>query len=208
MLHDDQHCTAVVVLAAVLNALRRTGRQPADCVVGQVGLGAAGIGIVRLLQRAGARRVLGTDLDEGAMKRLAGMGGEPSTLDEIMKTADIVIATTGVRGLIRPETVRKGQIIMALSNPDPEIEPADALAHGAAIAADGKGINNVLGFPGLFKGALAARAPRFTDAMLLAAARAISELARGEDLVPDPLDREVHQAVAAAVSRSSQTAAS
>ena len=208
VLHDDQHCTAVVVLAAVLNALRRTGRVAADCVVGQVGLGAAGIGIVRLLQRAGARRVLGTDPDTGAMKRFAGMGGEPSTLDEIMKKADIVIATTGVRGLIRPETVRKGQIVMALSNPDPEIEPSDALAHGAAIAADGKGINNVLAFPGLFKGALEVRAPRITDAMLLAAARAISEFARGEDLVPDPLDRAVHQAVAAAVSRSSQPEAS
>jgi malate dehydrogenase (oxaloacetate-decarboxylating) len=122
-----------------------------------------------------------------------------------MKKADIVIATTGVRGLIRPETVRKGQIIMALSNPDPEIEPGVALAHGAAIAADGKGINNVLAFPGLFKGALAARAPRFTDAMLLAAANAISELVRGDDLVPDPLDRAVHEAVAAAVSRSSRS---
>ena len=151
---------------------------------------------------------LGTDLDTGAMQRLAGMGGEPSTLDEIMKKADVVIATTGVRGLIRPEAVRQGQIIMALSNPDPEIEPSDALARGAAIAADGKGINNVLAFPGLFKGALAARAPRFTDAMLLAAAGAIAELARGEDLVPDPLDRAVHQAVVAAVSRSSQSEAS
>jgi malate dehydrogenase (oxaloacetate-decarboxylating) len=208
VLHDDQHGTAVVVLAAALNALRRAGRELADCVVGQVGLGAAGIGIVRLLQCVGARRVLGTDLDEGAMKRIAGMGGEPSTLAGIMAKADLVIATTGVRGLIQPETVRKGQIIMALSNPDPEIEPADALAHGAAIAADGKGINNILGFPGLFKGALTARAMRFTDAMLLAAAQAIAGLARGEDLVPDPLDREVHQAVAAAVSRSSQTGAS
>jgi malate dehydrogenase (oxaloacetate-decarboxylating) len=195
------------VLAAVLNAMRRTGRQPDDCIVGQVGLGAAGIGIVRLLRHAGARRILGTDLDDGAMKRLADLGGEPSTLGEIMKTADIVIATTGVRGLIRPETVRKGQIIMALSNPDPEIEPSDALAHGAAIAADGKGINNVLAFPGLFKGALEARAPRFTDAMLLAAAGAIAELVRGEDLVPDPLDRAVHEAVAAAVSRSSLSGA-
>jgi malate dehydrogenase (oxaloacetate-decarboxylating) len=208
VLHDDQHGTAVVVLAAALNATRRVGRVLGDCVVGQVGLGAAGIGIVRLLQCAGARRVLGTDLDAGAMKRLAGMGGEPSTLDDIMREADIVVATTGARGLIRPETVRKGQIIMALSNPDPEIEPADALAHGAAIAADGKGINNLLGFPGLFKGALEARATRFTDAMLLAAAEAIAELARGEDLVPDPLDRAVHQAVAAAVSRSWRSGAS
>lgn len=207
VLHDDQHGTAVVTLAAVLNATRRAGRELAACVVGQIGLGAAGIGIVRLLQKAGVRRVLGADLDPRALERLARMGGEASTLEDIMKAADIVIATTGVRGLIRPASVRAGQIILALSNPDPEIEPAVALAHGAAIAADGKGINNLLGYPGLFKGALAARAKRFSDAMLLAAAGAISELAEGDDLVPDPLDRGVHQAVTEAVSRSSRTGA-
>ncbi len=207
VLHDDQHATAVVTLAAVLNATRRAGTSLGDSVVGQIGLGAAGIGIVRLLQQAGVRRVLGTDLDAGAVRRLTAMGGEASTLAEIMQKADIVIATTGARGLIAPESVRKGQIILALSNPDPEIEPADALAHGAAIAADGKGINNLLAFPGLFKGALIARATRFSDAMLLAAAGAIAELARGDDLVPDPLDRGVHQAVAEAVSRSSRPAA-
>jgi malate dehydrogenase (oxaloacetate-decarboxylating) len=205
VLHDDQHGTAVVTLAAVLNATKRTGKALAESVVGQVGLGAAGIGIVRMLQRAGARRVLGADLDAAALRRLAAMGGEASTLTDIMQKADIVIATTGARGLIKPETVRKGQIIFALSNPDPEIEPAIALAQGAAIAADGKGINNLLGFPGLFKGALAVRAKRFTDAMLLAAAGTIAELSKGDDLVPDPLEREVHQAVAAAVSRSSQS---
>ena len=208
VLHDDQHGTAVVTLAALLNATRRAGRDLGDCVVGQVGLGAAGIGIVRLLQRAGARRVLGADLDARALARLAGMGGEAATLAQIMEKADIVVATTGARGLIKPEAVRAGQIILALSNPDPEIEPAVALARGAAIAADGKGINNLLGFPGLFKGALDARAKRFTDAMLLAAAHAIAELAKGDDLVPDPLDRGVHQAVAAAVSLSSRTGAS
>jgi malate dehydrogenase (oxaloacetate-decarboxylating) len=202
VLHDDQHGTAVVTLAAVLNATRRAGTTLAGSVVGQVGLGAAGIGIVRLLQRAGARHVLGADVDAGALRRLAALGGEAASLADIMEKADIVIATTGRRGLIAPESVRKGQIIFALSNPDPEIEPAVALAHGAAIAADGKGINNLLGFPGLFRGVLAARAPRFTDAMLLAAAGAIAELTRGDDLVPDPLDRGVHQAVADAVSRS------
>ena len=204
VLHDDQHGTAVVTLAAVLNATRRTGTSIGDCIVGQVGLGAAGIGIVRLLLEAGARRVLGTDLDPGAVRRLVAMGGEAATLGEIMGKADIVIATTGRPGLIGPQTVRKGQIILALSNPDPEIEPAVALAHGAAFAADGKGINNLLGFPGLFKGALAARAKRFTDAMLLAAAGAIADLA-GDDLVPGPLDRAVHEAVAAAVSRASRS---
>ena len=83
-----------------------------------------------------------------------------------------MIATTGVRGLIRPEWVRKGQVILALSNPDAEIEPILALERGAAFAADGKSINNVSGFPGLFKGALEAGAPRFTDGMLMAARRA------------------------------------
>jgi malate dehydrogenase (oxaloacetate-decarboxylating) len=205
VLHDDQHGTAVVTLAAALNATKRTGKALEQSVVGQVGLGAAGIGIVRLLQRAGARRVLGADLDAAALRRLAAMGGEASTLADIMQKADIVIATTGARGLIKPESVRKGQIVLALSNPDPEIEPAIALAQGAAIAADGKSINNLLGFPGLFKGALAVRAKRFTDAMLLAAAGTIAEMAKGDDLVPDPLDRLVHQAVAAAVSRSSQS---
>jgi malate dehydrogenase (oxaloacetate-decarboxylating) len=152
VLHDDQHGTAVVTLAAVLNATKRTGKGLADSVVGQIGLGAAGIGIVRLLQRAGARRVLGADLDAAALRRLAAMGGETSTLTDIMQMADIVIATTGARGLIKPDSVRKGQIILALSNPDPEIEPAIALAQGAAIAADGKGINNLLGFPGPLQG--------------------------------------------------------
>jgi len=199
VLHDDQHGTAVVVLAAALNATRRAGHELGDCAVGQVGLGAAGIGIVRLLLHAGVKRVLGADLNAEARNRFAAMGGRPASLEEIMRDSDIVIATTGVRGLIRPEAVGKGQIVFALSNPDPEIEPAVALQHGAAIAADGKGINNVLGFPGLFKGALAARAPRFTDPMLVAAARRIAELAPGSDLVPDPLDRAVHEAVAAAV---------
>jgi malate dehydrogenase (oxaloacetate-decarboxylating) len=199
VLHDDQHGTAVVVLAAAINATRRAGRELHDCVIGQVGLGAAGIGIVRLLMHAGVKRVLGADLNEAALRRFAEMGGQKSSLEEIMKACDIVIATTGVRGLIRPDMVRKGQIILALSNPDPEIEPVVALQHGAAIAADGKGINNVLGFPGLFKGALAARAKHFTDPMLVAAARRIAELAPGEDLVPDPLDRSMHDAVASAV---------
>ena len=116
-----------------------------------------------------------------------------------MAEADIVIATTGVRGLIDPATVRPGQVILALTNPDPEIEPQVATAAGAAFAADGKSINNVLGFPGLFRGALDARARRFTDEMLLAAAEAIADAAAEDELVPDALDPAVHEAVAAAV---------
>jgi malate dehydrogenase (oxaloacetate-decarboxylating) len=116
-----------------------------------------------------------------------------------MSEADIVIATTGVPGLIRPEMVRPGQVILALSNPDPEIEPQAALAAGAAFAADGKSINNVLCFPGLFRGALDAGARRFTDEMLVAAAETIADLAGAADLVPDPLNAAVHDAVAQAV---------
>jgi malate dehydrogenase (oxaloacetate-decarboxylating) len=204
VLHDDQHGTAVVVLAAAINATRRAGKALETCVIGQIGLGAAGLGIVRLLMRAGVARVVGTDLEDGALQRLRAMGGETASQADIMRTADIVIATTGVRGLIDPKTVRKGQVVFALTNPDPEIEPATALARGAAIAADGKGINNVLGFPGLFKGALEARAQRFTDEMLMAAARKIAELASGDDLVPDALDRGVHRAVADSVRQSAQ----
>ena len=84
-------------------------------------------------------------------------------------------------------------MILALSNPDPEIEPLVAREHGAAFAADGKGINNVLAFPGLFKGALEANARRFSDAMLMAAAAPLPALARGDELVPDPLEKSLHQ---------------
>ena len=199
VLHDDQHGTAVVALAALLSAARRTGRSLREATFGQVGLGAAGSGIVRLLVAYGVRHVLGADRDPRAIERVRGYGARGATLEEIMASCDIVVATTGVKDLIRPETVRKGQIILALSNPDPEIDPLAALRRGAVFAADGKGINNVLAFPGLFKGALEAHAPGFTDAMLMAAAETIARLAQGEELVPDPLDKRVHEQVARAV---------
>jgi malate dehydrogenase (oxaloacetate-decarboxylating) len=199
VLHDDQHGTAVVALAALMNATRRVGRSLADSVIGQIGLGAAGLGIVRLLRSQGAAGILGADLDASALDRLSALGGTPATLVRIMQEADIVIATTGARGLIKPDMVRRGQIVLALSNPDPEIEPLVALERGAAFAADGKGINNVLGFPGLFRGALDARARAFTDTMLLAASHAIAGCAGADDLVPDALDKNVHARVADAV---------
>jgi malate dehydrogenase (oxaloacetate-decarboxylating) len=199
VLHDDQHGTAVVVLAALLNAARRSGIDLRGSVVGQIGLGAAGHGIVRLLQAYGVRHILGADTNPAAIERLVASGGEGVPLAALMQRADIVIACTGVKGLIKPEWVRKGQIILALSNPDPEIEPLAARERGAAFAADGKGINNVLAFPGLFKGALEARARSFCDEMLMAAADTIAGLARGDELVPDPLDKELHARVGAAV---------
>ncbi len=198
VLHDDQHGTAVVTLAALMTATRRLGRSLRASTVGQIGLGAAGTGIVRLLRAYGVGRVLGADRNPEAIARIQTMGAEGATLQDIMAGCDIVIATTGVKNLIPPASVRPGQIIFALSNPESEIDPLAAMERGAAFAADGKGINNVLAFPGLFRGALAAHAPRFTDAMLMAAADAISQLA-GEDLVPNPLDKLVHEQVAAAV---------
>jgi len=199
VLHDDQHGTAVVALAALINATRKVGRSLQQSTIGQIGLGAAGTGIVRLLRAYGVESLLGADRNEQAIERIRTLGAQGATLEEIMARADIVIATTGVRGLIRPEWVRPGQIILALSNPDPEIDPLAAMQRGAAFAADGKGINNVLAFPGLFKGALEARAASFTDAMLMAAASTIAQLAEGEELVPEPLNKSLHEQVAAAV---------
>ncbi len=205
VLHDDQHGTAVVALAALINAARYAGRNLRESTIGQIGLGAAGTGIVRMLRAYGVGRMLGADRSADAVARLEALGGEGGTIESIMARSDIVIATTGVKGLIRPEWVRPGQVILALSNPDPEIEPLAARERGAAFAADGKGINNVLAFPGLFKGALDARANRFTDVMLMAAADAIAQLARDDELVPDPLDKSVHERVAAAVQAAAAT---
>ncbi len=204
VLHDDQHGTAVVTLAALESAVSRLGLNIRESVVGQIGLGAAGIGIARLLLAYGVRKLLGVDIDRRALDRLESLGGERSDLESIMKKADVIIATTGRPGLIKPDMVRKGQFILALSNPDPEIEPVDAIQRGAVFAADGKSINNVLGFPGLFRGVLDAKAKAFTDDMLFAAARAISNAAPAGELVPQPLDRRVHDAVARAVFEAAQ----
>ena len=204
VLNDDQHGTAVVALAALISASRIVGRDLRQQAIGQIGLGAAGIGIVRLLMRYGASHVVGADVNEGQLRMLEGMGGYRATLDELMARCDVVVATTGRPGLIKPEMVRPGQMVFALSNPEPEIEPRVARERGAVFAADGRGINNVLGFPGLFRGALDARAREITDAMLFAAAEAIADCAPKGELVPDPLDRKVHDAVAAAVQRAAK----
>jgi malate dehydrogenase (oxaloacetate-decarboxylating) len=102
-------------------------------------------------------------------------------------------------GLIEPAMIRPGQVILALTNPDPEIEPELAEAAGAAFAADGRSVNNVLGYPGIFRGALQAGAAGINVEMKLAAARAIAELTGGGELVPNALDQRVHDSVAEAV---------
>jgi malate dehydrogenase (oxaloacetate-decarboxylating) len=145
--------------------------------------------------------VLGADKSQEALERLRLGGGKPVTLAEVMAEADIVISTTGVPGLIKPEMVRRGQIILALSNPNPEIDPQLALAAGAAFAADGKSVNNVLGFPGILRGAIDAYVRRITPEMYLAAAETIARMTPPEEYMPNPLDKRVHFAVATAVAK-------
>lgn len=201
VLHDDQHGTAVVVLAALLTITRRMLPALTDSVVGIVGLGAAGTGIAKLLLAYGVKEIIGCDLRDEAMARLEATGGKRATLDGVMEKSDVVVLTTGRPGLVPAEKVRQGQVILALSNPDPEIHPDVAVAHGARFAADGRTINNALAFPGLFRGALRAGAQIFTDDMKVAAAKAISQMAKEDTLVPSILDRSVHQNVADAVER-------
>lgn len=201
VMHDDQHGTAVVATAALTNACRITGMDLHRAVIGQIGLGAAGNAVGRMLMQLTGNAVLGADLSEAAMQRFQREGGKASTLKEIMAEASIVIATTGVPGLIQPEMVRKGQIILALSNPNPEIDPKTAMDAGAAFAADGKSVNNVLGFPGILRGAVDANAARITHEMYIAAAETIASLTPPDELVPNPLDRKVHRSVARAVAR-------
>ncbi|HWO98156.1 MAG TPA: malic enzyme-like NAD(P)-binding protein [Bacillus sp. (in: firmicutes)] len=202
VMHDDQHGTAVVTLAAAISACKSAGVDLEKAAVGQIGLGAAGLAICRMFMAFGVKNVFGADKSAEAKERLKGYGGNPvDNLEELMEKSDIVIATTGVPGLIKKEWVRQGQIILALSNPKPEIEPEEALEAGAAYAADGRSVNNVLGFPGIFRGVLNAGARDITHEMLVAAAEAIAAETKPGDLVPHPLDPKVHEMVAAAVER-------
>jgi len=206
VMHDDQHGTAVVVLASLLRACALSGLRLADQTVGIIGLGAAGTGIAMLLLSYGVRRLVGTDLVDEAMRRLEQAGGQRDSLAGVMGRATIVVATTGVPGLISPAAVRAGQVILALSNPNAEIRPEEALAAGAAFAVDGKMVNNALAFPGIFRGTLDTRASRITDRMKIAAAEAITAQAPADELVPEILDRAVHQAVARAVAEAARAA--
>jgi malate dehydrogenase (oxaloacetate-decarboxylating) len=199
VMHDDVHGTAVVGLAAAIVACRHAGIELRNATVGQLGLGAAGSGIASLMVEGGARRVLGFDPMEASHQRAREAGIEVTDMDTVIRESDLLVATTGKPGLITPEMVRPGQVILALTNPDPEISPQAAEAAGAAFAADGRSVNNVLGYPGIFRGALAAGARMITLQMKLAAAEAIAAMAVDEQIVPDPLDQKVHDAVARAV---------
>ena len=199
VMHDDQHGTAVVCTAALMVASRETGKDMNKAVIGQIGLGAAGFAIGQMMMRLTGNPVYGADLSTDALDRFEKSGGIKSDLKEIMAKCDIVVATTGAPNLIKPEMVRKGQIILALSNPNAEIDPEVAMQRGAAFAADGKSVNNVLGFPGILRGAVDSYAPYITHEMYLAAAKVIAEMTPPGELVPNPLDKKVHHAVARAV---------
>ncbi len=221
--HDDQHGTAVVVLAALLNALRVVGKQIADIRVVVLGCGAAGGAVIRLMLAAGARDVVGVDRVGVLHPDIPGL--EPhllalaqisnprqlhGSLRDALSGADVFVGASA-GGLLRRsdlELMAPGPIVFALANPDPEIAPeaADGIA---AVIATGRSdypnqINNVLCFPGFFRGLLDCGARRVTEAMKLAAATAIADLAahaglHPEHILPAVLNREVAPAVAAAV---------
>ncbi|HZB51593.1 MAG TPA: NAD-dependent malic enzyme [Mycobacteriales bacterium] len=221
--HDDQHGTAIVVLAALTNALRCVHKRLEDVTVVVAGAGAAGTAVVDLLLAAGVRRMRVWDregilcpTDErltGAKRRLAeatnpdGVTGE---LPEALTGADVVIGVSAA-GVIDPawlELMTPGPIVFALANPDPEVD-VDAARKVAAVIATGRSdypnqINNVLAFPGVFRGLLDARARNITTAMLLRAAGALAAVVTDEQLnasyvVPSVFDPQVPKAVAAAV---------
>jgi malate dehydrogenase (oxaloacetate-decarboxylating) len=199
VMHDDVHGTAVVTLAAVIVACREADLELENAVVGQIGLGAAGFGIAALMLDGKVRRVLASDPNEETHERARAKGIEITDMETVMREADVVVATTGKPGLIKPEMVRCGQVILALTNPYPEIDPEVAVEAGAAFASDGTIVNNVLGYPGIFRGALLAGATEINLPMKLAAAEAIASFEADSGLVPNALDPNVHEQVAEAV---------
>ena len=168
--HADADSPAVVGLAAVINACRRARLDIHKVTIGQIGLGTAGGAIARLIMKHTGKAVLGDDVHPSAISRHVSAGGIASSIDEIRATADVVVANTGHSGVIQPSQVREGQVIIALSEPRPEIEPYDAQLAGAAFAADGKAISSAAAMPGILLGALAVKATSISDEMKIAAA--------------------------------------
>lgn len=199
VMHDDQHGTAVVAVAAMRNMLATVSKTFSDVTIAEVGLGAAGLAIASLARAAGAKTVLGIDPNPEAVKRASTLGLEPTDLNTAMARADLVCCTTGCPGLLRTEMIRPGHLILALSNPRPEIEPHDAVKAGAALAVDGRNVNNLLCYPGLFRGAIAAGAKSISQAMKLAAVKVIADAAAEGEILPEPLNKALHHAVARAV---------
>ena len=223
VMHDDQHGTAVVVLAGLINACKVTDRDLNDSTIVIVGAGAAGNAVARLIsQYADDAEVLMVDskgivassrddLDpyKAKLADVTNENGRTGSLKDAVKDADIVIGL-GRANLLTSDDIRtmaNDPIVFALSNPTPEIMPDDARAGGAAVIATGRSdfanqINNVLVFPGIFRGALDAGVPQITDTMKLAAAEALAALVdnpTADNIIPDVLDKRVVPAVAKAI---------
>ncbi len=222
--HDDQHGTAIVVLSGIINALRLTGKDEKTARVVVNGAGSAGIAIAKLLLSYGfahltlvdrcgiiSSRVEGVNDAQRAMLSCTNLEDVDGTLADAMRGADIVIGVSAP-GVISAEMVSsmaENAIVFAMANPTPEIFPDEALAAGARIVGTGRSdfpnqVNNVIAFPGIFRGALEARAERITEDMKLAAAQALADLVSDDELseefiMPDPFDDRIAECVARAV---------
>lgn len=227
--HDDQHGTAVVTLAGLINALKLTGKKIEEVKIVTSGAGAAGIAIIKLLLSMGAKHVIMTDR-EGAiykgrgnlnpikmeMAEITNLSMEKGSLSDVIKNADVFIGVSAP-GTLNKDMVKsmaEKPIIFACANPIPEIFPEDAKGAGAAVVSTGRSdfpnqINNVLCFPGIFRGALDVRAKDINDEMKVAAAYAIAELVSDQELnaeyiLPAAFDERVKDAVANAVAEAAK----
>ena len=222
--HDDQHGTAIVVLSGVINALRLTGKQKEACRVVVNGAGSAGIAIAKLLLNYGFRNLIlcdkcgiinsrseGINEAQRAMLATTNLNDEEGTLADAMRGADIFVGVSAP-GIVSADMVKSmndDAILFAMANPTPEIFPDVAREAGARVVGTGRSdfpnqINNVVAFPGIFKGALEARATRITKQMKLAAAEALAALVSDDELsedfiMPEPFDPRAVEVVAAAV---------
>ena len=224
--HDDQHGTAIVVLAGIINSLKITGKKKEDCRVVVNGAGSAGIAIAKLLLRYGFTDVTlcdrqgilrsgmeGLNWMQESMMEVTNPRGLSGSLADTLKDADIFVGVSAP-GIVSKEMVASmhpDAILFAMANPVPEIMPDEARAAGARIVGTGRSdfpnqVNNVIAFPGIFKGALEGRATQITEEMKLAAAEAIAGLVSDDQLseefiLPEAFDPRVAQAVSAAVKR-------
>ena len=227
--HDDKHGTAVVTLAAMINALRIVKKEIKDISVTVNGSGAAGIAVTRLLMSMGLRRVILCDTkgaiyegrenlngEKAEMARISNLEKKKGSLGQVLTGADVFIGLS-VPGMLTRDMVRAmapEPVIFAMANPVPEIMPDEARAAGARVIGTGRSdfanqINNVLAFPGIFRGALDVRASDINDAMKIAAAEAIASLVGAEELredyiIPAPFDPRVGRTVAAAVAEAAR----
>ena len=224
--HDDQHGTAIITLAGLINALKLVGKNIEEVKIVTSGAGAAGIAIIKLLMSMGLKNVIMTDRTgaiykgrEGLnpikqeMAEITNLNCEKGTLAEVIKGADVFIGVSAPGTLTKEmvQTMAKDPIIFACANPIPEIFPDEAKAGGAAVVSTGRSdfpnqVNNVLAFPGIFRGALDVRASDINDAMKVAAAYALAGLVSDEELnadyiIPAAFDPRVKDAVAKAVAK-------